>query len=80
MKGAGERSSQAQNAVSGRLGRADDLFDPAEAFVERNRPAELHAHDAVARQRRDAGRILEHAFDEAIAAGLERYADMLHLT
>jgi hypothetical protein len=52
--------------------RADDLLDPAKSLVERNRLAELNAYDAVPRHRRDTGRILEHAFDKAIAAGLER--------
>ena len=72
----GEGRGRAQLAGAERrqrpAGRADDLLDAAKALVERHRAAELHAHDAVAGLGRDAGRILEHALDETIAAGLER--------
>jgi len=46
-------------------------LDALESLLERQRPAQAHALDGMARQRRDAGRILEHARQEAVAAGRE---------
>jgi hypothetical protein len=50
----------------------DHPFDPVKSLIERHRPAELDTNNAVAGLCRDAGGVLEDAWSESIAAGIER--------
>jgi hypothetical protein len=69
---AGERSSQAQNAVGERPDTGEVGFDGIKTVGQRQESREARALDVEARLSGNPARILELVADEAVSAGWER--------